>query len=101
MAHDARGEANADREDKAVRIIPLDAHGWRARSDFYDALLSALGAPERHGDSVDALIDSIIVGDMNDVEPPFRVEVNGLSKAASVAVDALTFALGFFSIRGC
>jgi RNAse (barnase) inhibitor barstar len=45
-----------------VNIIELDAKEWKTVHDFYDALLAALGAPEWHGDNVNALNDSIIGG---------------------------------------
>ena len=42
-----------------MRIIELDAAKWKTIIDFYDALLASLGAPEWHGKSPDALIDSM------------------------------------------
>jgi RNAse (barnase) inhibitor barstar len=42
-----------------MRIIELDAENWETAIDFYKALLPALGAPEWHGYSPDALIDSM------------------------------------------
>ena len=53
-----------------MRIIDLSATNWKSTLDFYDALLAALGAPRGHGKSVDALIDSMVWGGMNKVEPP-------------------------------
>ena len=61
----------------APRIITMDASGWTSRDDFYDALLPALGAPDWHGRNLDALYDSIGSGGINQVEPPFRVRING------------------------
>ena len=45
-----------------MRIIELDAAGWRNVLDFYDALLKALGAPAEHGEGVNALVDSVVWG---------------------------------------
>jgi hypothetical protein len=58
-----------------MRIIELDAGNWTTVIDFCEALLAALGAPEWHGESIDALIDSMIWGGINDVEPPYTVRI--------------------------
>ncbi len=72
-----------------MKVIELDASGWLTPLDFYDALLASLGAPEWHGRTINALIDSIIVGDINSVEAPYRVVVTGLNKADEDAFDEL------------
>lgn len=58
-----------------MRLIELDGKAWRSREDLYDALLPALGALDWHGRNVDALMDSIGRGAINDVEPPFVVKI--------------------------
>jgi hypothetical protein len=60
-----------------MRIIKLDATNWKTVIDFYDALLAAIGAPKWHGDSPDALIDSMIWGGINAVEPPYTIRISG------------------------
>lgn len=60
-----------------MRTIELDATKWKNIIDFYDALLAAIGAPEWHGKSPDALIDSMIWGGINAVEPPYRIRISG------------------------
>lgn len=64
-----------------MRIIELDAAKWKTVLDFYDAFLAAIGAPEWHGKSPDALIDSMVWGGINAVEPPYTVRISGLSAA--------------------
>ena len=59
-----------------MNTIKLDASNWANSLDFYDALLPALGSPEWHGKSVNALIDSIIWGGINAGEPPYTVETS-------------------------
>ena len=80
-----------------MKIIALDAQGWRTQDDFYDALLPAIGAPEWHGRNLDALWDSIVGGDINSVSPPFVVRVMNapagevqsfLAKAERLFLDA-------------
>jgi hypothetical protein len=65
--------------------IELDASPWRTENDIYNALLPALGAPHWHGHSPDAVIDSVIWGGINAVEPPYTIHIRGEAKA-SVAV---------------
>jgi RNAse (barnase) inhibitor barstar len=66
-----------------MRIIKLDASQWKTPLDFYDALLSALEAPEWHGWSINALIDSMVWGNINAVEPPYRIWVVATAKLPS------------------
>jgi hypothetical protein len=63
-----------------MRTIKLDATNWKTVIDFYDALLAAIGAPKWHGDSPDALIDSMIWGGINAVEPPYTIRIFGAEK---------------------
>ncbi len=68
---------------RAVGTIELHAQGWNTVLDFYDALLTAIGAPDWHGKSIDALIDSMVWGGINSVEPPYKVQVYGVGDLAS------------------
>ena len=58
-----------------TKLIKLDAANWKNALDFYNALLLALGAPEWHGRNINALMDSMIWGEINDVEPPYKVQI--------------------------
>jgi RNAse (barnase) inhibitor barstar len=58
-----------------MRIIELDAAEWKSIFDFYNALLAAIGAPEWHGKNPNALIDSMIWGGINAVDPPYTVRI--------------------------
>jgi RNAse (barnase) inhibitor barstar len=42
-----------------MRVIKLDATGWKSKGDFYEAILAALEAPSWHGRNADALLDSM------------------------------------------
>jgi len=70
-----------------MRTIELDATKWKTVLDFYDALLAGIGAPEWHGKSPDALIDSMIWGGINAVEPPYTVRISGLTAAPQEVRD--------------
>ena len=60
-----------------MRTIDIDATEWKTVDDFYDALLSAVGAPKAHGRNLNALTDSMIWGGLNAVEPPYTVTISG------------------------
>jgi hypothetical protein len=60
-----------------MQIINLDATKWKTVADFYTALLSAIGAPQWHSHSPDALIDSMIWGGINAIEPPYTIRISG------------------------
>jgi RNAse (barnase) inhibitor barstar len=72
-----------------MRIIELDARNWRTELDFYNALLAALGAPAWHGRNLNALIDSMIYGGINAVEPPYSIRIRGTQKLAKNVRDQL------------
>jgi RNAse (barnase) inhibitor barstar len=77
--------------DFAMKHLQLDATNWRSADDFYDALLAALGAPDWHGHNLDALWDSIVTGSINEVEPPFAIEVLGRPVGESAARELQRF----------
>jgi hypothetical protein len=76
-----------------VKTIELDATSWKDGADFSKSLLPALGAPSWHGNSVDALIDSIVYGDINAVDPPFTIRITGWRHAPSDAVQQVKWAM--------
>jgi hypothetical protein len=57
--------------------------------DYYDALKSALGSPRWHGDSPDAWIDSIIYGQINEIEAPFLIRIRNTSKCPTSALEEI------------
>jgi len=58
-----------------MNVIELDASAWKTPLDFMRALKIAIGAPEWHGLNLNAFIDSMIWGGINDLEPPYNVIV--------------------------
>ena len=80
-----------------MRLIELDATKWKKVLDFYADILRALEAPEGHGESIDGLIDSMIYGRINAVEPPYVVRVldaNSLPKEVRKHIETVKVALG-------
>ena len=79
-----------------MRVIELDATKWKTVPDFCRALLAAIGAPDWHGKSPDAFIDSMIWGGINAVEPPGTIRISGtamLPKNVREHVEVVTQAL--------
>jgi len=60
-----------------MRVIELDATQWKSVGDFYDALLVAIEAPKEHGRNLNALVDSMIWGGINALEPPYTIRISG------------------------
>jgi hypothetical protein len=80
-----------------MRTIELDATKWKTVIDFYHALLASIGAPARHGQSPDALVDSMIWGGINAVEPPYTVRISGLSAAPKEVHDHVELVRGMLA----
>lgn len=76
-----------------MTVVELDASRWTGVDDFYAALLTGLGAPSWHGRSLDALVDSMIVGGINAVEQPFTLLIHDLDRADRSARDKLQDAI--------
>jgi hypothetical protein len=55
----------------ASKTFSFDAAAWKTPADLYESLVTTLGAPPWHGYSVDAIVDSVIWQDCNEVKPPF------------------------------
>ena len=65
-----------------MKVIELDASGWKTTDDFYDAILAAVGAPDWHGRVPVALVDTMFHDDVNKVVQPYRVEIRNWTAAA-------------------
>jgi hypothetical protein len=60
-----------------MRTFTLDASEWKTPMDFYESILALLEAPHWHGTNMNALIDSMIYGGINGVEPPYKIWIKG------------------------
>lgn len=58
------------------RVLDVSAASWRTVPDLYKDILRRLDAPDWHGESVDALIDSMIYGGINGLLPPYVIRVH-------------------------
>ena len=79
-----------------MRSIVVDATGWQDRADGFRAILAALGAPDWHGASLDALQDGLR-GEVNGIDAPFRLTLANLPAPLAGFGAALTeiFALAW------
>ena len=60
-----------------MKELVLNAREWKTTADIYDALFRAIEAPSWHGRNFNALRDSIAGGDVNRVELPYRIVIDG------------------------
>src|SRR3569832_533133 len=84
-----------------MTVITLDGSRWSDIPAFFEDLLSSLVAPEWHGTGLDALFDSMIGGDINGVEPPYRIEIDRASdmpREVEVFVALVAWFLVCFSV---
>jgi hypothetical protein len=68
-----------------VMRLTLNFESWQTQDDFYEALFNVLGAPSWHGCNFNALRDSIGVGNINSVEPPYRFIISGTPAGAEAS----------------
>lgn len=72
-----------------MRVITLDATNWKNILDFYVDLLAALEAPAWHGRSINALIDSMIWGGINPIDPPYTIRIRNTPSLAKDIIEEL------------
>src|SRR5262245_24474810 len=73
-----------------MQVVELHAENLVAALDFARALKKAIGAPDWHGESVDAFLDSMIYhDDINALKAPYTIRIVGAGKAKAEAQDAI------------
>ncbi len=103
-AWDGLGFARPWRTIEDVEVIVLDATEWESEDDFYQAFFEAVGAPDWHGNNLNALNDSIGTGGINKVEVPYRLIVKNTSSAAFQVAEflaCLTELISNLRANGC
>jgi len=70
-----------------MKTIKLHASAWSGILDFYEELLEALDAAFWHGRNINALIDSMVWGGINGIDPPYTVQIGGLHEAPQEIQD--------------
>ena len=66
-----------------MKRIVLDGTTWKHPDDFWNAFFKAVGAPSWHGRNFNALRDSIITGQINDVELPYTIQISGCNRMSA------------------
>jgi RNAse (barnase) inhibitor barstar len=67
--------------------IVIDWTVLPSKEAFYESVLPQLDAPDWHGYNLDALWDSVGVGQVNGIEPPYRIVVRGISDVPEDLAD--------------
>lgn len=94
----------AIQQSKRARELILDARNWRTVDDFYDSFFEAVGAPAWHGRNFAALHDSIVTGNINQIEVPYRIRIREFSQmgpAAHQVADQFVTLIQGFERTGC
>ncbi|GAB2199470.1 barstar family protein [Sessilibacter sp. MAH3] len=77
--------------------VTIDRGKVHTEEDFYNTFLPQVSAPKWHGRNLDALADSVITGDVNQIEPPYTIyNINTGNVAESVSEFQLKV-LGIFN----
>lgn len=72
-----------------MRVIELDAQSWKTCEDYAIALRIALGSPEWHGSNVDAFFDSMVVGDINEINPPYKIIIKNTENLPKKIIEEI------------
>jgi hypothetical protein len=73
-----------------MRFVELRADTWTTAIDVANALKKAIGAPDWHGSSPDAFLDSMIYhDDINALKAPYTIRISGAAKAKPEAREAI------------
>jgi hypothetical protein len=73
-----------------MQLMELHVESMASAVDFMDALKKVIGAPDWHGDSVDAFLDSMIHhDDINALKAPSTIRIVGADKLGREAQDAI------------
>jgi RNAse (barnase) inhibitor barstar len=66
-----------------IKAVLLDGTDWRTKDDFYNAFFTAVGAPDWHGKNFNALRDSIVAGQINQINLPYTIRIEGLDEMSA------------------
>ena len=67
--------------------IVIDWAQVKNMDSLYDSLFEQLNSPSWHGRKLNALRDSVIGGDINGVEPPYKVMIKNESQIPGELAD--------------
>ena len=87
-----------------MKELVLDATSWNTSDDVYEAFFKAAGAPAWHGKNLDALNDSIGTGNINAIEPPYRLLIENydlMGPEAKKMTDKFVHLVNELGQQGC
>lgn len=82
-----------------MKTLHIDWDRLPDEDAFYDAILAQMDAPAWHGRNLNALQDSLVVGSISPLGPPFRFEIRGRPFSAEFGAAFLDIARD--SIASC
>jgi hypothetical protein len=71
--------------------IPLDGRGWRDEMDLIEAVIHGVQGPDWHGRNYNALRDSLVVGSINGIEPPYDFVITMPANPNLDVADAISY----------
>lgn len=71
--------------------ITLEGSDWQTEANFIESLLSGVQAPAWHGRTYNALRNSLVVGDINGIEPPYDFIIRMPKSPASEVEEAVRY----------
>lgn len=77
--------------------IVIDWSKISSPEEFYKVFLPQVDAPEWHGENLDALNDSVVTGDVNGINPPYKITNLNVSSAHEQIQDFMRSVLSVFS----
>ncbi|HRJ65512.1 MAG TPA: barstar family protein [Alphaproteobacteria bacterium] len=74
-----------------MQEIEIDAQDWKTLEDYASALRAALRSPAWHGSSIDAFIDSMVYGDINEINSPYKIIVKNTKNLPTWILEELEY----------
>ncbi|MEP3653815.1 MAG: barstar family protein [Litorimonas sp.] len=75
--------------------VHIDWAGSHSKVDVLKSILEQVKAPDWHGLGLDALEDSLVIGNINKAQPPYRFRIKNLK---SIEDDLIEFQNGLVEI---
>lgn len=69
----------------------------KSENEFYEVFFRQVDAPEWHGRNLNALADSIVTGDINNIEPPYTIRSIDVSNIAESLEEFQLLVLNIFN----
>ncbi len=73
-----------------VMEIVLDGRNWQTELDLIEGVIAGVDGPFWHGRNYNALYDSLVVGSINGIEPPYDFVIKPPTDATPDLAEALS-----------